>query len=86
MLKNTSVFIAALAAFGTVVQGQPQRTCTAGLHYCGVAIDRMGYGFLDHIIGNRELYRCLPGNKIKFAKYCPNACIGAGIGKSDYCR
>ncbi|KAG6082776.1 hypothetical protein E4U15_002273 [Claviceps sp. LM218 group G6] len=42
MLKNISVFIAALAAFGTVVQGQPQRTCKTGLAYCGDAVSRMG--------------------------------------------
>ncbi|KAG6080108.1 hypothetical protein E4U15_003456 [Claviceps sp. LM218 group G6] len=42
MLKNTSVFIAALAAFGTVVQGQPQHTCKEGLYYCGAALENMG--------------------------------------------
>ncbi|KAG6116227.1 hypothetical protein E4U13_002033 [Claviceps humidiphila] len=86
MLKNTSVFIAALAAFGTVVQGLPPRVCKPGLNYCGPAVSRMGYYFLNHYIGDRELYRCLPDQDVKFVKYCPNKCLDGGVGTSDYCR
>ncbi|KAG5966738.1 hypothetical protein E4U56_001203 [Claviceps arundinis] len=86
MLKNTSVFIAALAVFGTVVQGQPQRTCKAGLDYCGAALKNMGYHFLNHFIDNNELYHCIAGNDMRFAGDCGRGCVGAGIGKSDYCR
>ncbi|KAG6242992.1 hypothetical protein E4U24_005529 [Claviceps purpurea] len=39
MLKNTSVFIAALAAIGTVVQAA--HTCKSGLYYCGSALKNM---------------------------------------------
>ncbi|KAG6092560.1 hypothetical protein E4U30_005287 [Claviceps sp. LM220 group G6] len=86
MLKNTSVFIAALAAFGTVVQGQPQHTCKEGLYYCGAALENMGYSFLNAIVDDKELYHCVAGNKMLFSKYCHKGCIGAGIGKNDYCR
>ncbi|KAG6216398.1 hypothetical protein E4U34_005150 [Claviceps purpurea] len=89
MLKNTSVFIAALAAIGTVVQATctcPKRTCTSGLYYCGSALKNMKYSFLNHYIEDKELYRCGAGNDMKFTKYCYNGCIDAGRGKSDYCR
>ncbi|KAG6116217.1 hypothetical protein E4U13_002023 [Claviceps humidiphila] len=88
MLKNTSVFIAALAAFGTVVQGQPQRTCKAGLDYCGAALANMGYHFLNGglQVDDKQLWHCNPGNEMRLRFGCPKGCIGAGIGKSDYCR
>ncbi|KAG6093289.1 hypothetical protein E4U30_004467 [Claviceps sp. LM220 group G6] len=86
MLKNISVFIAALAAFGTVVQGQPQRTCKTGLAYCGDAVSRMGYSFFNKRIDDNELWYCEAGNEMHLRGGCLKGCVGAGIGKSDYCR
>ncbi|CCE30620.1 uncharacterized protein CPUR_04469 [Claviceps purpurea 20.1] len=60
MLKNTSVFIAALAAIGTVVQAA--HTCKSGLYYCGSALKNMNYSFLNHFIEDKELYHCGAGN------------------------
>ncbi|KAG5962480.1 hypothetical protein E4U57_006978 [Claviceps arundinis] len=87
MLKNTSVFIAALAVFGTVVQGQPQRTCKEGLDYCGAALKNMGYRLPPGLhVNNNQLWRCVAGNEMHPRAGCLKGCIGAGIGKSDYCR
>ncbi|KAG5956719.1 hypothetical protein E4U58_006435, partial [Claviceps cyperi] len=40
MLKNISVFIAALAVIGPVVQAQG--SCTPGLNYCGLTLLQNG--------------------------------------------
>ncbi|KAG6297240.1 hypothetical protein E4U09_001429 [Claviceps aff. purpurea] len=86
MLRIASVFIAALAAIGPVVQAAS--TCTPGLDYCGFTLERNGWSSGSPIDGlvSHELYHCVFSGGVAPIRYCDNKCRDGGNGKSDYCQ